>query len=352
MPVLQSHILKLPTENKNATDGEVFTRRFAYAGNVIDGRTLSNEDIKRIYTDTTQYNSDSGYVVKMKLGHSQEGDIFVPGEQKLSGFLTELELRDETLRKDKRLSLWGKFHMYSDIASDIKQGMYPEQSIGLFPSPIMDSKGNVLESPLDHIALLGSERAGLPEQLSAFNKIIKGLSNLIFKKEAVKNMDNNLKSETIGVIDQATRLLVGLGQKLGLEDTTDPGKKEPEKQPDSTDPGNLATDKKVIPSSEVTKKFNELVASGNLSPDRRDKFDELVELSGDLEKSVSFFAKEQAKTPPKGDTKAGSDRNEIDLVKEIAAANKRFEQLGYDDEKIKSRIAEMEEEIKNGTYIG
>jgi hypothetical protein len=320
MPIIDEVKAVLPDNLKRAR-GEVFIKEIIRAGNSLDNRPLMNDEIRSLFNDTKTHFMEKGIVVKVKIGHFQEGAFFGDGDQELKGFVKEMALRRSTAEDGKLLSIWASLHLFPEVASKFKEGRFIEVSIGRVTG-LKDDKSNDIENVIEHVALLGAERAALPHLKSALKSIKRKI------KEVRNKMPTENKTPTADdMLRQAFELFGAyLGEKVESEE-----KKEESQEDDSTE-------RAIISPIEATKAFNELVSNGNISPDNRDEFDSLLDKTRDLDYAKTFYNNKSVKKPLSDQQEVKSDVDEEGLKAKFAEFKSIGEKMGLSEEKTKELV--------------
>lgn len=329
MPIIDTITAELPETVENAP-GKTYTKEIVRAGFSIDGRTLTNDEINSLYNNTKTNFLEKGILLKVKVGHFQGSGFFGDNDQELKGFATNLELRKADAEEEHRLSIWSKIHLYPEIATAYEEGRYPEVSIGNF-GKIRDNDGNDIEDIIDHIALLGADRAALPFLRSALDQLGR-LYNSIRKTQ---NMEVNHSMNEINLANfkealAAIELTARQALSLISENKQDTKEEPPKEEPEVIDNG---------PSMETLKSFQSLVSNGNISPDKEEKFYSLVEKAG-LEYAIAHYSDESAKKPDTDNEEITSNRDEKKLKKQTKALLDIATRMGYTDPEKAKEIVE------------
>lgn len=296
-----------------------------------------------------------GSIVTVKIGHYQELSFELEAE-KLAGFIRKIELRQAPPEMGDYKSIWADFHLYPEIAKDYQEGRYPMVSIGPLPG-ILDSKGNQLEFALDHVALLGASRAALSflqRQLSSLfhnfkslytkisTKFIKEVKQMATVTEGLQELAtaNASMGEMITTLTEMAASLEGVELPAPEDTNAESRQQQPAQQP--------AEPKEQQPTfspKQISEKFNELVRIGALLSDERDKFDDLLDMSKDLNKAFDFFAKNAGTKPmpAKGKEKA-SDNDESNYAEKSKSMREIMTKMGVS----KERMERVLESAKKG----
>jgi hypothetical protein len=381
MEVLETAVAVIPDTNKNAPGKSIY-REIVYSGFSIDNRELTSDDIKEMYFNTKSFMLDKGSLVKVKVSHWQE----MAGEE-LKGFVTGLELRKDTDEKDEeksKYSIWAKMHLYEEVYEQYTEGRYPEVSIYSMDE-VRDKEGNKYRNVIEHIALLGSTRAALPElETGKFDMMFKAFSTMIDKMKSIlplkkgEHREMEIKTEDIDALIEMvegvkTTLASWKDEEQEDEDGTEGGEGEGNDsgerkatppannvQPPANNEGgqssnnsdaagqqrsaNLDIEKKI---AEMNKQMAEIeyermFAANAIIPDQKENFMKICTENG-VEFARSVYDKREIPKPPEGDQySAGSGNNA-----ELEEARKRLTEQGLIDKPIGQRMIEDLEKRKN-----
>jgi hypothetical protein len=320
----------LPKENVNAP-GETVRKQIITNGFSWDNRPLSHDDVKERYYNTKENLLEKGIMVKVKIGHYQEYDPTQDNAQKLAGFVKSMELHQDSYENDFETSIWAELHVYPEVYKDYKDG-------------------NDVSKIIEHVAILGAERAANPhlkQMVKSFYSKLIAITNKNKKSiTELKSMDMEKLKEMLIMLQDWTKAML---ESLASSESSDSGGSEEESAEKVDNMENEEEETKSVSISESSKAFSKLVSDGCLVHDDRAKFDSLVEKTNDLEYVNKFFADKKAKTPPKGE-KTKSDRDESNIDSQMGEIRKLMVSMGVnpDDEKYKKVAEDAYTELKEG----
>jgi hypothetical protein len=337
MAIIDEVTAVLPELQQKAVDegtGKIFIKEVIRSGYSIDNRPLSRSDIKDMFSNTSEHFLKKGILVKIKIGHFQEGTPFTPGDQELKGFVTRMELREAPREEDNFLSIFSEFYLFPETARSFLDGRFPEVSIGR-TGVLTDEQGNDIENIIEHVALLGSERAALPHLRSVIYNLYKSL----YKegKMKIKNVPPEVTYEAIKTIHEVTSAFLSEMRVDGDGDT--------EKKEKTEEKSNKTMNKTQNTSVEILKKFNELVANGNITHDGQTDFYKLVDKAG-IDFAMEFYSTKKVETPALESDEVTSIRDEGKLKDAVSKLKQAGKSLNIPDERMEQYI---KEETADGT---
>jgi hypothetical protein len=348
--ILDSVNAVLPKENQSAP-GQTVRKQIITNGFSWDNRPLSHDDVKERYYNTKNHLLEKGIMVKVKIGHYQEYDPTQDNAQKLAGFVKSMELHQDSYENDFETSIWCELHVYPEVYKDYKDGRYPEVSIGdTGKYVIKDKNGNDVTKIIEHVAILGAERAANPhlKQMakSFYSKLI-AITNKNKKSiTELKSMDIEKIKEMLQMLQDWAKAML---ETLASSESSDGGDGGGEMSSKADNPDDEEKEEKSVSISESSKAFSKLVSDGCLCHDDRPDFDDLIEKTNDLDYAIKFFSKKRAKTPPNGE-KTKSDRDETNIDSRMGEIRNLMVSMGVnpDDEKYKNVAEKSFTDLKEG----